>query len=72
MSSATTVAHRQVPWLHEAGLLPLSRLVEVVANDTDLMKLWDADKSLLATLVGRWRPETHTYHIPCGKMALTL
>lgn len=30
------------------------------------------DRSLLAALVDRWRPETHTFHFPCGEMAPTL
>ena len=30
------------------------------------------NKSLLTALVDRWRPETHTFHLPCGEMAPTL
>jgi hypothetical protein len=30
------------------------------------------DRSLLAALADRWRPETHTFHLPCGEMAPTL
>ena len=30
------------------------------------------DRSLLAALVDRWRPETHTFHLPCGERAPTL
>nr|CAH68172.1 H0323C08.14 [Oryza sativa] len=63
---------RHVPWLRAAGLLPLCRLVEAAADDRDPAKRWDADRSLLAALVDRWRPETHTFHLPCGEMAPTL
>ena len=30
------------------------------------------DRALLTALVDRWRPETHTFHLPCGEMAPTL
>ena len=30
------------------------------------------DRSLLTALVDRWRPETHTFHLPFGEMAPTL
>nr|ABF96456.1 transposon protein, putative, Mutator sub-class [Oryza sativa Japonica Group] len=63
---------RHVPWLRAADLLPLCRLVEAAADDRDPAKRWDADRSLLAALVDRWRPETHTFHLPCGEMAPTL
>nr|ABA97849.1 SWIM zinc finger family protein [Oryza sativa Japonica Group] len=65
---------RHVPWytLRAVGLLPLCRLVEAAADDRDPAKRWDADRSLLAALVDRWRPETHTFHLPCGEMAPTL
>ena len=50
--------------LRESGLLTLGRLVE-----GGLVQL---DRSLLTALVDRWRPETHTFHLPCGEMTPTL
>jgi len=50
--------------LRESGLLTLGRLVE-----GGLVQL---DRYLLTALVDRWRPETHTFHLPCGEIALTL
>ena len=46
--------------LRESGLLTLGRLVE--GGPIQL------DRSLLTALVDRWRPETHTFHLPCGEM----
>jgi hypothetical protein len=48
----------------EAGLLTLGRLLE--------SRIVQLDRSLLTALVERWRPETHTFHFPCGEMAPTL
>ena len=53
--------------LARAGLLPLARLVE---GDGSLR--FNYDYSLLAALVDRWRPETHTFHLTVGEMAPTL
>ena len=50
--------------LSEAGLLTIGRLAE-----SGSVKL---DRSLLTALVDRWRPETHTFHLPCGEMTPTL
>ena len=50
--------------LSEAGLLTIGRLVE--SGSVNL------DRSLLTALVDRWRPETNTFHLPCGEMTPTL
>jgi hypothetical protein len=30
------------------------------------------DSTALTTLVDRWRPETHMFHLPCGETTVTL
>jgi hypothetical protein len=47
-----------------AGFLPLARLVF-----GDLLMM---DSAVLTTLVDRWRPETHTFHLPCGETMVML
>ncbi|XP_062232903.1 protein MAIN-LIKE 2-like [Phragmites australis] len=60
--------------LRAAGLLLLCRLVEVEVLEGALESAtrFSYDRTLLAALVDRWRPKTHTFHLPCGEMTPTL
>ncbi|WVZ91587.1 hypothetical protein U9M48_037737 [Paspalum notatum var. saurae] len=60
--------------LHGAGLLTFCRLVEggPVGRYGRPRSSLVIDHSLITALVDRWRPKTHTFHLPCGEMAPTL
>ena len=45
-------------------MLPLARVV--------CAGLPAMDAPLLTTFVDRWRPETHSFHLPCGEVSITL
>ncbi|RLN03246.1 hypothetical protein C2845_PM13G10090 [Panicum miliaceum] len=55
---------RYAPFLRRAGLLPLAR---VVCAGLSVM-----DAALLSAFVDRWRPETHSFHLPCGEVTITM
>ena len=71
--------------LTRAGLLPLARMLQATdegeivgdpAQEEDAhcerSRRFPFDRSLLTALVDRWRPETHTFHLPFGEMTVTL
>jgi Plant mobile domain len=55
---------RYAPFIARAGFLSLARLVQV--------GLPSMDAPLLTAMVDRWRPETHTFHLPVGELTVTL
>jgi hypothetical protein len=55
---------RCVPLLRQVNLLAVANIVHrgmLVFNATTI-----------TTMVDRWRPETHSFHLPCGEMTVTL
>ena len=67
------VRHRKCV-LPQGGLDP--RIMQHIdaARLTGLFKVPDieVDHALITALVKRWRPETHTFHLPHGDMGITL
>ncbi len=47
-------------------------MVEGDGVESERSSRFSYDFSLLAALVDRWRPETHTFHLTVGEMAPTL
>ncbi|KAK7395070.1 hypothetical protein VNO78_15612 [Psophocarpus tetragonolobus] len=50
-----------VPYLHQSSFYGVARMQYVEVN-----------ASLISALVERWRPETHTFHMPFGECTITL
>ena len=55
---------RYVPYLRRAQLLAFVTMAQRP------VPLYNA--AALTALVDRWRPETHTFHLPCGELTVTL
>ncbi|KAG8478332.1 hypothetical protein CXB51_028051 [Gossypium anomalum] len=52
---------RLIPYLELAGF-----------GSAALIWTFDLRYDLISALVERWRPETHTFHLPCGECTVTL
>ena len=50
-----------IPLLEEAGFLGVAKLA-----------FFSSNHNLISALVERWRPETHTFHMPPGECTITL
>ena len=59
--------------LARAGLLPFALMMDgAPLEGGDHTPLPPVEASLLSALVDRWRPETHTFHMPFGEIMVTL
>lgn len=52
------------PYFERAGLLPFVLQFKHVPPPVN--------HAALTTLLDHWRPETHSFHLPCGEMTVTL
>jgi hypothetical protein len=64
MHNPLTWDKRYKSFIHRAGFLPLAQLI------TRGLPLMDA--AMLTALVNRWRSDTHSFHLPSGKITVTL
>ncbi|KAK9983764.1 hypothetical protein SO802_033289 [Lithocarpus litseifolius] len=65
---------RREKGLFEAGLDPRIAAYIKDAGLDGLLRVpnIDVDHALITALVERWRPETHSFHLPHGEMTITL
>ena len=54
----------------ESQIIPLLSCIEF--QHIVLIKQCKIDPAFITALVERWRPETHTFHLPWGKCTITL
>ena len=76
MPGVLTCHHREKGLL-EGGLDGLDLQIAAYITDVGLDGLlrvphMDLDHTLITALVERWRPKTHSFHLPHGEMTITL
>ena len=66
--------HHQEKGLLKGGLDPRIAAYITDARLDGLLRVphMDLDQALITTLVKRWRPERHSFHLPHGEMTITL
>ncbi|MFQ6655711.1 hypothetical protein Gotur_026148, partial [Gossypium turneri] len=57
---------------------PPSPLIEIYFREVSFWQVASIgrgcklDPKLISAIIERWRPETHTFHFPCGECTITL
>ncbi|KAK5803620.1 hypothetical protein PVK06_031268 [Gossypium arboreum] len=61
--------------VNSIGFQPDERLIQFLElaglGSAALIRTFDLRYDLISALVERWRPETYTFHLPCGDCTIT-